>query len=135
MEAIIDEGHRHGLPIAAHVGPGPIDLAAHAVKAGVDVLVHPPRGPNGELRTSEGEDLPVLLKQFNVPITTTVRFLDPNRVPEDRRERMIRTIETTVGPSVKAHQAAGVTLLFGTDFAGVGNPADLRSLFCPRSMC
>ena len=41
---------------------------------------------------------------------------------------MIRTIETMVGPSLKAYQAAGVTLLFGTDFAGVGNPADLRQL-------
>ena len=126
MEAIIDEGHRHGLPVAAHVGP--TDLVAHAVKAGVDVLVHAPLERNGELRTSEGEDLPVLLKRFNVPITTTVQWGDLNRVPEDRRERIIRAIETMVGPSLKAHQAAGVTLLFGTDFAGNGTPPDLRQL-------
>jgi imidazolonepropionase-like amidohydrolase len=124
MEAIIDEGHRHGLPVAGHVGP--TDLVAHAVKAGVDVLVHSTVAPNGEIRTSEGEDLPALLKRFNVPVTTTVRLYDPNQVREDRRERIIRRIETMVGPSLKAQQAAGVALLFGTDFAGVGTPADPR---------
>ena len=33
-----------------------------------------------------------------------------------------------VGPSLKAQQAAGVALLFGTDFAGIGTPPDLRQL-------
>ena len=113
MEAIVDEGHKHGLPVVAHVYD--VDDTAHAVHAGVDGLVHAPVAPNGKMKTSDGEDLPSLLNRFNVPVTTTARTSS------------IQRIEGSIGPSLKAHQAAGVTLLFGTDFVpGAGSPRHPR---------
>ena len=124
--AIVDEGHKLGLPVIAHTSS--VDDTADTIDAGVDALVHAVTDDGGELMTSDGRYLPELLNRFDVPMTTTVRFGDPENVPDEQRERAENAINKEIAPSLKAHDAAGVVILFGTDYEGIGTPADPRAL-------
>ncbi len=124
--AIVDEGHKLGVPVVAHTST--VDETVDAVLAGVDGLVHAAEDEGGKLLSSSGEYLPELLNRFNVPMTTTVRFVGLESEPGEQRDMALRTIESVTGPSLQAHAKAGVVLLFGTDFEGIGAPADPRPL-------
>ena len=128
LQAVVDEGHKLGVPVVAHAF-SVADVAA-VVKAGVDGLVHAATDRGGRLLTASGEHLPELLSQRNISMTTTVRFADPG--PESTAQldvaRRSRNIERDIGPSLQAFATAGVPLLFGTDFEGIGTPADPRPL-------
>ncbi len=119
MEAIVDEGHRLGLPVLAHTLRG-ID-AAEVALAGVDGIVHSPG-----LRTPDGRFVPALLNRFRVPVMATVRFSDAELFPPDEREAITRRLERR--RVLRTYQDNGVDVLFGTDFQGVGMPAVPRPL-------
>ena len=124
--AIVDEGHKLGVPVVAHTST--LDEAVDAVYAGVDGLVHEVTDKGGKLVSSSGEYLPELLNRFNIPMTTTVRFVGLEEEPGERRDMAMRAIEGRIAPSLQAHAKAGVVLLFGTDFEGIGTPAEPRPL-------
>ena len=124
--AIVDEGHKLGLPVIAHTSS--VDDTADTADAGIDALVHAVTDDGGKLMTSDGRYLPELLNRYDIPMTTTVRFVDPENAPEGRREQAEMYVKNNIGPSLKAHDEAGVTILFGTDYEGIGTPADPREL-------
>ena len=126
LRAIVEEGHKLGLPVVAHTSS--VDDTMDVVYAGVDGLVHAVGDEGGQLMSANGESLPVVLNRFDVSMTTTVRFADPESHPAEQREMAEQMIDNLVGPSLRAHAAAGVSLLFGTDFEGIGTPADPREL-------
>ena len=126
LRAVVDEGHKAGLPVVAHTTTA--DETAAVVHAGVDGLAHVVEDEDGRLTTSGGEYLPELLNRFNVSMTTTVRPADPGTEPGARRDAALQRIADVTGPSLQAHAEAGVVLLFGTDFQGIGAPAEPRPL-------
>ena len=128
LQAVVDEGHKLGVPVVAHAFRV-ADVAA-VVEAGVDGLVHAATNRRGRLMTASGEHLPELVSQRNIPMTTTVRFYDPGPESTEQPEtaKRSRNIERNVGPSLQAFAAAGTPLLFGTDFEGIGTPAQPRPL-------
>ena len=126
LRAVVDEGHKLGLPVLAHTTTP--DETADVVLAGVDGLAHAVEDEGGRLMTSGGEYLPELLNRFNVSMTTTVRPADPGTEPGPQRDAALQRIASTTGASLQAHAKAGVALLFGTDFQGIGAPAEPRPL-------
>ena len=123
MAAIIDEARIVGLPVIAHSKT--VDETAELVNAGVDVLVHTALMENTTFTTSDGDYLPELVAENNLPMTTTLRgFYESleNATGEARPQRQ-RNFDR-VGPTLRAHARAGVTIMFGTDFDGVGLDPD-----------
>lgn len=105
--AIINEGHRAGLPVVGHTLN--LNDSEDLIDAGIDAFVHGLIMENGSFTTSTGRYLPDYLVQQNVPVTTTYRFASlGERTPDALKS------------SVQALLEAGVTLLFGTDFEGIG---------------
>ena len=130
MEAVIDEGHKQGLKVLAHTFA--IADTADVVKAGIDGLVHSTTMDNGSYQTPDGEYLPALLNRFDVPMTTTIGIFGdaeeemPDAPPE--MKEMWTAMAASIGPSLRAMAEAGVTLVFGTDYFGLGidpQPKDL----------
>ena len=126
MYAIVDEGHRLGVPVTAHTGS--IDETAEAIRAGVDGLVHASMMENGSFDTSDGEYLPAMINRYDVAMVPTVGFadsIDLDSAPPAQREMMQNYIEN-IGPSLRALTDAGVDIVFGTDFEGIGIDPDPR---------
>lgn len=111
--AIVNEAHRAGLPVVGHTLN--LEDSEDLIDAGIDAFVHGLIMKNGSFTTSTGRYLPDYLVQQNVPMTTTYRFAGSM---ESRRNLL--------KPSVQALMDAGVTLLFGTDFEGIGLDPDPR---------
>ena len=132
MYAIVDEGHKHGLPVTAHTGT--IDETAEAVRAGIDGLVHASNMENGSFETSDGQNLPELLNRFAIPMVPTIGFadsIDLEQAPPEEREWM-ENYFNTLGPSMRALYDAGVPIVFGTDFEGIGIDPDPRDKVLPE---
>ena len=127
MEAIVQEGHRLGVKVLAHTFY--IEDTRDVVKAGIDGLVHSTELEDGSYETSDGEYLPDLLVQHDVPMTTTIRLdIDfINSLPEDERAEELAW-DANIGPSLRAMSDAGVVLMFGTDFEGIGLDPSPRKL-------
>ena len=127
MEAIVQEGHRLGVKVLAHTFA--IEDTRDVVKAGIDGLVHSTELENGNYDTSDGEYLPNLLVQHDVPMTTTIRLdIDYiNSLPEEDRQRALKW-DANIGVSLRAMADAGVVLMFGTDFEGIGLDPSPRKL-------
>ena len=111
--AVVHEAHKHRLPVIAHAFE--IDDFELLIDAGVDAFVHGARTSDGSFRTSTGRYLPDVMVQHDVPMTTTYRFIADS---ED--------VENVLVPSVRALMDAGVVMLFGTDFEGMGLDPDPR---------
>ena len=110
--AIVNEAHRAGVPVVGHTFT--IDDSEELIDAGIDAFVHGLLMENDSFRTATGKLLPDYMVQHDVPMTTTYRFYDEE------------TIRSVVKPSIRALLDAGVTLLFGTDFEGMGLDPDPR---------
>ena len=66
--AIIDEAHRHGLIVAAHIYT--LEEAKAVVRAGADIIAHMPR-------TGTDDELIALLKERNVAVFTSMAIQRP----------------------------------------------------------
>ena len=123
MAAIIDEAKIAGLPVIAHSKT--VDETADVVTAGVDVLVHTALMENDDFTTSQGVVLPELVAEKKLPMTTTLRgFYEAlESASEEARPGRQRNFDL-VGPTLRAHAAAGVSIMFGTDFDGIGLDPD-----------
>ncbi len=129
MEAVIDEAHKQGVKALAHTFV--IADTWEVVKAGVDGLVHFTTMADGSYQTPDGEYLPAVLNRFDVPTTTTIGFLGaeeemPDAPPE--MQEQWNAMLASIGPSLRAMADAGVTLMFGTDYFGLGidpHPRDM----------
>ena len=109
LQAIIDEGHRLGVPVTAHTNT--VQQAIDTVHAGIDVLIHSMLVKDGNLIGESGEDLAALTNRFNVPVVTTaVTTLD--------WDTSDKTATEVIGPSLRAYANAGTVLVFGTDYVG-----------------
>lgn len=111
--AIVNEAHRAGVPVVGHTFS--IDDSEELIDAGVDAFVHGLLMENGSFQTATGRHLPDYMVRHDVPMTTTYRFYDEE------------TVRNVVKPSIRALLDAGVTLLFGTDFEGMGLDPDPRA--------
>jgi enamidase len=123
MAAIVDEATKAGLPAIAHSKT--VDETADVVNAGADMLVHTALMENDAFTTSDGVFLPELVAGKQLPMTTTLRgFYEGlgNASGEARPQRQ-RNFDR-VGPTLRAHARAGVVLMFGTDFDGIGLDPD-----------
>ena len=117
LQAIVDEGHKQGVPVTAHTNT--VQEAIDTIHAGIDVLIHSMLVKDGDLTGESGEDLALLANRFDVPVVTTaVTTLD-----WDTSEKTAREV---IGPSLRGYADAGVRLVFGTDY--VGGVADEESL-------
>ena len=127
MEAVIDEGHKQGVKVLAHTFA--IIDTYEVVNAGIDGLVHASMRQNGSFTTPDGGHLPTLMNRFDVPMTTTIRFAatELDDMPPEIREQMQGFIDN-IGPSLREMADAGVTLMFGTDFEGIGMDPQPREL-------
>ena len=124
LTAVVDEGHKMGVKVTAHTSG--VEATIEAILAGVDGLVHF-AGPNEDgSYDALGHNLVELLVRHDVPVVTTIGFFDPDSVPEEMREPALR-MGTMVGSAAKAQHDAGVTLVFGTDYEGIGMDPDPRS--------
>ena len=124
LKAVVDEGHKMGVKVTAHTSG--VQATIDAVLAGVDGLVHfVPPNQDGSY-TADGEDLIQLLVRHDIPVVTTIGFFDVSQAPEDQREFMTQ-MATAVGTAAKAQFDAGVKLIFGTDYEGIGMDPDPRS--------
>ena len=122
MAAIVAEAGQLGLPVVAHTKT--VAETVDAVKAGVNALVHTALRENPTFTTADGIYLPDLVAAHQLTMTTTVRgfYERLNSAPAERLEQAKRNFDL-LGPSLKAYDKAGVSLLFGTDFDGAGlNP-------------
>ena len=108
MEAVIDEAHRVGLPVVAHVEV--TSLAVESILAGIDTLAHAPMDDpeTGNSFTFSDGSLPTLLNQFGVSVVMTA-------LEEEARGRF-----KLVAPSIKQYKEAGVELLFASDYTPIG---------------
>ena len=126
MAAIIDEANMAGLPVIAHTKT--VDETAVVVNAGVDALVHTALMENSAFTTSDGVYLPQLVSDSKLSMTTTIRSFHEGLVSATSENRSQRQQNfDRVGPTLRAHEQAGVNLMFGTDFDGAGldpDPAD-----------
>lgn len=125
LVAIVAEAHARGLPVIAHAKTLP--ESADVVKAGVDALVHTALMEKPEFTTPEGEYFPGLVHGHGLSVTTTVRSFREqlDSAHPERRERLQQNVDL-IGPSLRAYEDAGVTLMFGTDFDGAGLDPDPR---------
>jgi imidazolonepropionase-like amidohydrolase len=123
MAAIVDEAGKAGLPVIAHCKT--VDETADVVNADVDVLVHTALMENEAFTTSDGVVLPALVAEKKLPMTTTLRgfYEGLENAPEGARPQRQKNFDR-VGPTLRAHAAAGVTIMFGTDFDGIGLDPD-----------
>ena len=110
--AIVNEAHRAGVPVVGHTFT--IDDSEELIDAGIDAFVHGLLMENGSFQTATGKHLPDYMVRHDVPMTTTYRFYNEE------------TIRDVVKPSIRALLDAGVVLLFGTDFEGMGLDPDPR---------
>ena len=123
MAAIIDEANKTGLPVIAHskTVAETIDVA----NAGVDVLVHTALMENESFTSGDGVYLPGLVKDKALPMTTTLRgFYEALQNPPDEARAQRQRNFDLVGPTLRAHAEAGVLIMFGTDFDGLGLDPD-----------
>jgi imidazolonepropionase-like amidohydrolase len=119
LRALVEEGHRLGLPVTAHAHGLP--AVERSVAAGVDGIEH------CSCLTATGPRLPAglgaALAAAGTWVCPTVGFLpgvDPPPHVQARMQAIGATVEQHL-PHVAALYRAGVTLLAGTD-AGVGPP-------------
>lgn len=68
VDAVIDEAHSHGLPVAAHIYT--LDEAKSVVRAGADIIAHLPR-------TGTDDELISMLKDGNVAVFTSMAIQRP----------------------------------------------------------
>lgn len=116
IQVIIDEAHKHGLPVVAHSFD--IGDSVELLEAGVDAFVHGLYVEWNGYQTSDGRDLAVLTNRHNVPVTTTYRFFEGLPGGAER-----------VNASIRGLMDAGVSVNFGTDFEGMGLAPDPRENF------
>jgi enamidase len=117
LAAIVEQAHRHSLPVVAHVLTS--QDAGVVVEAGVDALVHVPLRDLFSYETASGEPVPALLSRKSIPVVTTVR-IDTEGAPLWLRASMPFVRFLVLQPSLEALRDAGVVLVLGTDFSGIG---------------
>ncbi len=117
LKAIVDQGHRRSLPVVAHVITS--KDAGVVVDAGVDGLVHTPIKDLFSYTAASGESIPALLKRNNIPVISTVR-IDTDGAPFWMKAAMIFVNPLVFRPTFHALKDAGVVIVLGTDFAGIG---------------
>ena len=130
MEAIIDEGHKQGVKVLAHVHA--MQDNEDVILAGIDGMVHTsPLDLKAGYTTPGGYYLPELMNRFDVPMTTTVR----SGITEEElaaappaMQAQARAQLAHIGKSLREMEKAGVVLMFGTDFEGVGLDPQPRDL-------
>jgi len=119
LRAVVDEAHRSSVPVIAHAVRG--QEVTTALEAGVDGLAHAPAMENPEFLTAEGEYIPALLNRYNISVTTTDRFaMRPLRY--ELSAEQLAAVENNIAqiePTLQSLHAAGVKIVFGTDFAGL----------------
>ena len=124
LKAVVDEGHRMGVKVTAHTSG--TQATADAILAGVDGLVHfVPPNEDGSY-TAGDHDVLDLLVRHDIPVVTTIGFFDISQAPEFQREAMLE-MATAVGQAAKHQFDAGVKLVFGTDYEGIGMDPDPRT--------
>ncbi|GAA4539469.1 amidohydrolase family protein [Pseudonocardia xishanensis] len=111
LRAVVDEAHRHGLPVTAHAHA--VEAVAQAVRAGVDGIEH------ASCFTAEGVDLPEeLLAEIvrrRIAIGATVGVVPiAGLVPPPHVLRRLPAIQANLARMV----AAGAVVVAGTD-AGI----------------
>ena len=130
MEAVIDEGHKQGVKVLAHVHA--LQDNEDVILAGIDGMVHAsPMDRKNGYQTPGGYDLPTLMNRHDVSMTTTVRSgVDEERLAQmpPAMQEQARAQLAHLGASLRAMQDAGVVLNFGTDFEGVGLDPQPREL-------
>ena len=124
LQAVVEEGHKQGVKVTAHVSG--VEATIDAVLAGVDGLVHAVEPNDDGSYDVDGNNLIDLLVRHNVPVVTTVGWFAPETAPPDQRERAMQMAELA-GSALKTQADQGVTLIFGTDYEGIGMDPDPRS--------
>ena len=124
LQAVVDEGHKQGVKVTAHVSG--VEETVDSVLAGVDALVHAVEPNEDGSYDVDGNNLIDLLVRHDVPVVTTVGWFAPEVAPPEERERAMQMAELT-GSALKAQADHGVTLIFGTDYEGIGMDPDPRS--------
>ena len=124
LQAVVDEGHKQGVKVTAHVNG--VEETIDSVLAGVDGLVHGVEPDEDGSYEVDGNNLIELLVRHDVPVVTTVGWFAPEAAPPDERERAMQMAELA-GGAMKEQADQGVTLIFGTDYEGIGMDPDPRS--------
>ena len=126
MKAIVEEANTVGLPVLAHTKT--VDETVDAAKAGVDALVHSALMENDQFTAASGENLPQLVVDHDLSVTTTIRsFHERLSGATAETQSQVQRNFALVGKSLRAYADAGVVLMFGTDYDGAGidsDPAD-----------
>ncbi|MGY1690567.1 amidohydrolase family protein [Geodermatophilus sp. SYSU D01105] len=119
LRAVVDEAHRHGLPVTAHAHA--LTAVEQALTAGVDGIEHCSCLTADGVRTPPG--LAAGLAAAGTLVCPTLGWRPGVEPPPHVRARMAATgasVEAQLG-NVAALQRAGVALLAGTD-AGISPP-------------
>jgi imidazolonepropionase-like amidohydrolase len=119
LRAVVDEGHRHGLPVTAHAHA--LTAVEQCLAAGVDGIEHCSCLTSQGVRTPP--ELAEGLARAGTLVCPTLGWRPGTEPPPHVRARMAATGATVEAQlaTVARLRAAGVTLLAGTD-AGISPP-------------
>jgi imidazolonepropionase-like amidohydrolase len=106
MRAIVEEAHRHGIPVAAHAH-GTEGIKA-AIRAGVDSIEH------GSILDDEAIGLLVENEVVLVPTSGLMDLLDPSKLPPIKRTKA-EYVTPKAKESLSKAIKAGVKVAVGTD--------------------
>jgi enamidase len=120
LDAIIAQGHRHGLDVVAHMAASAVmQRAARQARQGLDGFVHPTFGPLPDQGTRE---LSGVLVQQGTPVTTTISaLLLYSGMPVDQAFQAgtnVRRIAERSARALATMVTEGVQLVVGTDWCG-----------------